>query len=180
MTGFHFAALAAYLLATVSVHGLDREETEFRVYQFSPNETPRIDGDASDWEHVPDSYIVGTSELWDDSGQNEGIYPETPLEIRVRVARVDFGDRIVDTVNVRGGELGESAASRAGTRFWTMKTDFYSIAGSSTKASSWDLGHKHQYILYRIENSSQTLLPLPPPEPNHIPSYDIFSRIVLA
>jgi hypothetical protein len=40
-----------------------RHDKEFKVYQFPQNQTPRIDGDFSDWDIVPDSFIVGTNEL---------------------------------------------------------------------------------------------------------------------
>ena len=38
---------------------------EFRIYQFEPDRMPRIDGDASDWAMVPESYVVGTDQLKD-------------------------------------------------------------------------------------------------------------------
>jgi len=81
------------LLLSPHSQALDRNGTEFKVYQFAPNEIPRIDGNSSDWEQVPDSYIVGTNELWDDSGKNEGIHPET-LDVKVRVAWVEGLNRL--------------------------------------------------------------------------------------
>lgn len=53
------------LLAVVvgSVVGLARPNVEFRIFQFPPDQIPRIDGDASDWSIVPDSYAIGTREL---------------------------------------------------------------------------------------------------------------------
>ena len=40
-----------------------RPDKEFKVYQFPQNMTPRIDGDFSDWDIVPDSFTVGVNEL---------------------------------------------------------------------------------------------------------------------
>ncbi|MBK1875458.1 PKD domain-containing protein [Pelagicoccus mobilis] len=85
--------LAATFLSTHSMQALDREGVEFKVYQFPKDAIPRIDGDVSDWDQVPESYIIGTNELWDDSGQNEGIQPET-LDIKVRVAWVEGLNRL--------------------------------------------------------------------------------------
>lgn len=63
---------------------LEREGVEFKVFQFPPDALPRIDGDLDDWESVPDSYVVGTDELWEDSGKHDAADPEN-LDIKVRV-----------------------------------------------------------------------------------------------
>ena len=38
-----------------------RPDKEYKVFQFPRTAIPRIDGDFSDWEIVPDSYSVGLS-----------------------------------------------------------------------------------------------------------------------
>ena len=40
----------------------------YRVFQFPRTAIPRIDGDFSDWDIVPDTYAVGIDEMWDDTG----------------------------------------------------------------------------------------------------------------
>lgn len=43
--------------------GLERPDVEFRIFQFPADRIPRIDGNAEDWEIVPDSYAIGTDQL---------------------------------------------------------------------------------------------------------------------
>ena len=49
------------------------QEPGFKVFQFPRTAIPRIDGDFSDWDIVPDSYAVGIDEMWDDSGKHQGL-----------------------------------------------------------------------------------------------------------
>lgn len=67
---------------------LERPGVEFKIFQFPADQIPRIDGDASDWAIVPDSYAVKTDELRD-SVVNDGakVDPKT-LEVSVRVGWV--------------------------------------------------------------------------------------------
>jgi len=44
---------------------LERPDVEFKIFQFPPNMIPRIDGDTSDWDIVPDEYSVGMDQLKD-------------------------------------------------------------------------------------------------------------------
>lgn len=80
-------------MAGLSGYGLDRPDTEFKVFQFPPDQIPRIDGDAADWDIVPESYVVGTDELWETSGKHDAPNPET-LDIRVRVGWVEGLNRL--------------------------------------------------------------------------------------
>ncbi|MSR59936.1 MAG: PKD domain-containing protein [Planctomycetaceae bacterium] len=43
--------------------GLSRPEVEYQVFQFPADKIPRIDGDASDWSIVPESYAIGQDQL---------------------------------------------------------------------------------------------------------------------
>ena len=47
------------------VYTLERPDVEFKIFQFPPNMIPRIDGDTSDWDIVPDEYTVGLDQLKD-------------------------------------------------------------------------------------------------------------------
>lgn len=85
--------ISGILLISASVNALDRKGVEFKVYQFAKNEIPRIDGNPSDWDQVPESYIIGTRELWDDTGKNGGTNPES-LDIKVRVAWIEGLNRL--------------------------------------------------------------------------------------
>jgi len=45
---------------------LDRPGETFKIFQFPKDQIPRIDGDASDWAIVPDSYAIGMDQLTDE------------------------------------------------------------------------------------------------------------------
>lgn len=65
----------------------------FKVFQFPANQIPRIDGRFDDWDMVPDSYIVGTEELWDDSGKHPGLNKES-IDVKVKVGWVKGFNRL--------------------------------------------------------------------------------------
>jgi hypothetical protein len=72
---------------------LERSNTVFKVFQFPPDKIPRIDGNASDWDMVPESYVVGTDQLVDDTGKHPAPDPGT-LDIRVKVGWVKGLNRL--------------------------------------------------------------------------------------
>ena len=47
------------------VSALQRPEKEFKIFQFPASMIPRIDGDASDWDIVPDEYAIDIYEHQD-------------------------------------------------------------------------------------------------------------------
>lgn len=81
------------LLLAAGAGALERHGVEYRVFQFPPDAIPRIDGDASDWDMVPESYVVGTDELWEDSGKHEEVDPGN-LDVRVKVGWVEGMNRL--------------------------------------------------------------------------------------
>ncbi|HEY0944245.1 MAG TPA: PKD domain-containing protein [Opitutaceae bacterium] len=84
-----FGALAL----TMPSRALERPEVTYQVFQFPADKIPRIDGDASDWEMVPASYVVGTDQLKDDSRRHAAPDPKT-LDVRVRVGWVKGLNRL--------------------------------------------------------------------------------------
>ena len=68
-------------------------EPGFQVFQFPKNQIPRIDGEFSDWDIVPESYVVPMEEMWDDSGKHKGIDKST-LDIKVKVGWVEGLNRL--------------------------------------------------------------------------------------
>ncbi|MDO4214134.1 MAG: PKD domain-containing protein [Bacteroidales bacterium] len=82
------AAFAGAQTAEIQPYGND-----FKVFQFPRNVIPRIDGDFSDWEIVPDSYAVGIDQMWDDSGKHSDIDRKT-LDIKVKVGWVEGFSRL--------------------------------------------------------------------------------------
>ncbi len=85
--------LGFLLCAASSLVALERPGTVFEIYQFGKDAIPQIDGDASDWDQVPSRYVVGTKELWEDSGKHEGILPES-LDVSVKVGWVKGLNRL--------------------------------------------------------------------------------------
>ena len=65
----------------------------FKVFQFPKNRIPRIDGEFSDWDIVPESYTVGMEEMWDDSRKHPDIDKST-LDIKVKVGWVEGLNRL--------------------------------------------------------------------------------------
>lgn len=92
-TPVFFLPAAAWLVLLPDASALERPGTEFPVYQFPADAIPRIDGRADDWAEVPEKYIVGTDQLRDTVGKNEGTRPES-LDVRVKVGWVKGTSRL--------------------------------------------------------------------------------------
>lgn len=65
----------------------------YKIFQFPPDKIPRIDGDASDWAIVPESYAIGIDQLVDDSKINAQPDPKQ-LDVKVRVGWVKGLNRL--------------------------------------------------------------------------------------
>jgi hypothetical protein len=65
----------------------------FKVFQFPANQIPRIDGNFDDWDMVPESYVVPTEELWDDSKKHPAVNKKS-LDVRVKVGWVKGMNRL--------------------------------------------------------------------------------------
>ncbi|MCD6308545.1 MAG: PKD domain-containing protein, partial [Candidatus Latescibacteria bacterium] len=48
-----------------TVDALERPDVEFKIFQFPADMIPRIDGNTSDWDIVPDGYAIGQDQLMD-------------------------------------------------------------------------------------------------------------------
>jgi len=87
------AAFAFLLLSSLATQALDRTNVTFKVFQFPADKIPRIDGDASDWDIVPESYVIGTDQLVDDTGKHAAPDSKT-LDVRVKVGWVKGMNRL--------------------------------------------------------------------------------------
>ena len=72
---------------------LEKPGVTYQVFQFPADRIPRIDGDASDWAMVPESYVIGTHQLHDDSGKNP-LPDSKTLDVRVKVGWVKGLNRL--------------------------------------------------------------------------------------
>lgn len=86
--GWAGGALALGLGWMGSVYGLERPGTEFKVFQFPPDQIPRIDGDPEDWRKVPVSYVIGMDQLSDTVGGRGTRHDRSDLDVQVRVGWV--------------------------------------------------------------------------------------------
>ncbi|QJU60909.1 PKD domain-containing protein [Sphingomonas sp. AP4-R1] len=85
------AALAVGLVAAPAP-AFDKPQTTYKVFQFPQDRIPRIDGDFSDWDMVPDSYVVGQDQMTDQDGGHHN--PDKTLTIRVKVGWVKGLNRL--------------------------------------------------------------------------------------
>jgi len=72
---------------------LEKPGVTYQVFQFPADMIPRIDGDTDDWAMVPESYVIGTDQLTDDTGKYPQPDPKT-LSVRVRVGWVKGLNRL--------------------------------------------------------------------------------------
>jgi hypothetical protein len=79
--------------ASISGYALEKPDTTYRVFQFPADKIPRIDGDASDWAMVPESYVIGKDQLVNDS-KNPPKAGEQSLSVRVKVGWVKGLNRL--------------------------------------------------------------------------------------
>lgn len=82
-----------FALTTDAQPEIQVREPGFKVLQFPRNAIPRIDGDISDWDIVPESYAVGIDEMWDDTQLHKGIDRKN-LDVKVKVGWVEGLNRL--------------------------------------------------------------------------------------
>ena len=85
-------AIFCSALAAAPAQALERPDVEFRIFQFPADMIPRIDGDVSDWEMVPDTYSIGQDQLRD-TVNNTGMDRED-LDVIVTVGWVKGLNRL--------------------------------------------------------------------------------------
>lgn len=85
--------LCSALLFVSAVHAQYKPDVTYKIFQFPANMIPRIDGNTDDWSIVPPSYVVGTDQLWDDTGKHKGT-DTTSLNVNVKVGWVKGMNRL--------------------------------------------------------------------------------------
>ncbi|HVW19797.1 MAG TPA: PKD domain-containing protein [Opitutaceae bacterium] len=83
----------AFAIGSFPLLALDRPEVTFKVFQFPADRIPRVDGEASDWDIVPDSYAVHADQLIDDGGAHGHPDPAT-FRLTVKVGWVKGLNRL--------------------------------------------------------------------------------------
>lgn len=82
--GILFCTIGLMLCPTKNISAQDKP---LKIFQFPANMIPRIDGDASDWDIVPQSYAV-TTELLTDHTEQHSMPDKKTLDISVKVGWV--------------------------------------------------------------------------------------------
>lgn len=86
-------SIASVLLIFFSINAFTQADSTFKIFQFPSNMIPRIDGNTDDWSVVPESYVVGSDYIWDDSRKHSTLDPKN-LDIRVTVGWVKGMNRL--------------------------------------------------------------------------------------
>lgn len=84
------------LLLMVTSFGVARPGVTYKIFQFPADRIPRVDGDASDWNMVPESYAIGSDQL-QDTAHNRGPWTQKDkqdIDVRVRVGWVKGMNRL--------------------------------------------------------------------------------------
>ncbi len=88
------ASFATLLAQSTPNYQTNRDGKIFNVFQFPKDQMPRIDGDASDWVMVPDTYVYGTDLLKDTEDGMSYPIDTTDLDVRVTVGWVKGLNRL--------------------------------------------------------------------------------------
>jgi hypothetical protein len=76
-----------------SAEAIECQDTIFQVFQFPADKIPRIDGKTDDWSMVPESYVIGTDQLRDDTRRHDSI-DRRSLDVKVKVGWVKGLNRL--------------------------------------------------------------------------------------
>ncbi len=135
----HCIPLLAALLAAGSAGALEKPERTYQVFQFPADKIPRIDGDASDWAMVPESYVVGKDQLTNDTPTPPAAGDKS-LAVRVKVGWVKGLNRLYFLYEAEDD-------------FWDfaspgLRNDTFEIIvdGDASGGALIDKGHKEMWI----------------------------------
>lgn len=136
---------------------LEKPEITYKIFQFPEDKIPRIDGNTDDWAMVPESYVIGTDQLRDDTRKNTA--DSKTLDVRVRVGWVKGLNRLYflyeatddywdfsrsdlhnDTFEliVDGDASGGTLLDKSETKFWTPAQVGESAAAADDRISPTD------------------------------------------
>jgi hypothetical protein len=88
----YLMAFAMAALPTTPARAIDRPPF-YKVFQFPADKIPRSDGDASDWDMVPDDYTIGMDQMTNDSNTSARPDP-TKIDVKIKVGWVKGLNRL--------------------------------------------------------------------------------------
>lgn len=81
------------LSSLFSIQSFSQDKRSYKIFQFPADQIPRIDGNSSDWEMVPDSFIIGSDQLVNDNNKTQ--LPDSKnLDVKVKVGWVKGMNRL--------------------------------------------------------------------------------------
>ena len=86
-------AFVSLLLPCTAALALEHTNVAYKIFQFPPDKIPRVDGDTNDWNIVPESYVISSAQLADDSGKHKSADACAP-KIRVKTGWVKGLNRL--------------------------------------------------------------------------------------
>lgn len=89
---FTLASLA--VMAALLSNAAERRDVTFKVFQFPSNMIPRVDGNADDWNMVPEEYAIGTDQLMDTEKGHGTNHDPKNLDVKVKVGWVKGLNRL--------------------------------------------------------------------------------------
>ncbi|MDN3689811.1 PKD domain-containing protein [Cyclobacterium jeungdonense] len=90
-----FSTSSVWSQETIQVqYATAREGKVFKIYQFSPENMPQIDGKTLDWESVPASYTYNTSYLNDTEDGHGQLIDTADIDVKVTVGWVNGLNRL--------------------------------------------------------------------------------------
>lgn len=95
MTSMHRLLRTLFVAAVLTpvVFALEKPDFTYQVFQFPADRAPIIDGDAADWDQVPESYVVDRSHMHNTVAEPPAAGDKT-LAVRVRVGWVKGENRL--------------------------------------------------------------------------------------
>jgi len=91
---FSFFLFFVVLWGSDAKYKVARPELEFKIFQFPRDAMPRIDGDSSDWDMVPESYLYDTSLLNDTEDGHGTNIDRNDLDVKITVGWVKGPNRL--------------------------------------------------------------------------------------
>ncbi len=90
-----FFHLVLLVILSSHAHSFERPDMEFKVFQFSPEHIPHIDGKTADWDIVGEEYTYRTDQLdGTRGGYEDGVVNPKDIDISVRVGWVKELNRL--------------------------------------------------------------------------------------
>jgi len=86
--------LAQLAILTTLAFGLERPDVEYKIFQFPPDQIPRIDGKVEDWAIVPETYAVTSKDLRETVIGLGDKQDPSDLDVSVRVGWVKGENRL--------------------------------------------------------------------------------------